>query len=98
MRCQALDVHRFKPADTNHLSQPAGEAGQGSVGAADGKPDEGSLRSDLLGRTDRTACACRASTQTTGRPWASNVCVSHTDVGPLSRPTRTTFGACLRIT
>jgi hypothetical protein len=56
-----------------------------------------SLRSDLFGRTDRTAWACRASRQTTGRPSANNVWVSHTDVGPLSRPTRTTSRACLRI-
>ena len=35
--------------------------------------------------------------KTTGRPSADNAWVSHTDVGPLSRPTRTTLGACLRI-
>ena len=48
-------------------------------------------------RDDRTACACRASRQTSGRPSANNACVSHTEVGPLSGPTRTTLDARLRI-
>jgi hypothetical protein len=33
MRRQALELHRSEPADTNHLSQPAGVAGIGFVGS-----------------------------------------------------------------
>jgi hypothetical protein len=52
-----------------------------------------SPRSVLLGRTDNTAWACRASRQTTGKPSAVRAWVSQTNVGPLSRPTRTRSGA-----
>ena len=57
-----------------------------------------SPRSDLLGRTDNTAWACRASRQTTGRPSAFKAWVSQTEVGPLSRPTRARSGARFLIT
>jgi hypothetical protein len=32
MCCQALDLHRFEPTDTNHLGQSAGVAAIGFVG------------------------------------------------------------------
>jgi hypothetical protein len=52
-------------------------------------PAAGTAWQDLLGRTDNTAWACRA----TGRLSAFSAWVSHTVIEPLSRPTRAASGA-----
>src|SRR5215212_4785350 len=55
-----------------------------------------SLRSDLFSCKASAALACRASRQTTGRPAFLSSCQCQADMGPLSRPMRTTSGALAR--
>ena len=46
---------------------------------------------------DNAACACRASMHTTGKPAAVRAWNNQGEVAPVSRPTRTTWGALARI-
>ena len=53
-----------------------------------------SLRSDLIGRVESAALACRASISTTGRSAFFNAWHSQGEVAPVSKPTRVACAPC----